>query len=423
LALVLGVAITLLVTAGLVGAKGKPPKPPPEPPGPAYTLIDLGHLGGGTSTAIGINESGQVAGNSMNADGKVHAFLVTPEDTDGDGKPDRWFHDDDDDGFNDLMTDLGLLGGGTLPNTNMEWFTAQAADINDHGQVVGWSSIDEPTQTERYHACLWNNGEIIDLGVFVAGGESVACAINNHGQIVGYQVSGNVAAGSFLILPEPNEQGELEWYRDDDDDGVNDLMTTLGSEFRVEDINDAGQVLGRKLLSQRALLLTPEEDTNGTLVWWRDEDGDGLSDLIVPLLPLEDGSGPTATGLNASGQVVGSSASGGKWNMTHAVRWSSDYDLPPTDLGAPGKLDTSLGVALNDQGDVVGRAGRNWPTWDLEAMLWTGGKMYYLLEILTNGEGIDSIEKAYDINNAGQIVGYTWRGEVNEAFVAIPTGN
>ena len=55
-----------------------------------YYYQDLGTLGGINTTAYGINNSGQVVGNSFDASGNVHAFLKSP------GQP---------------MQDLGTLGG------------------------------------------------------------------------------------------------------------------------------------------------------------------------------------------------------------------------------------------------------------------------------------------------------------------------
>jgi probable HAF family extracellular repeat protein len=72
---------------------------------------------------------------------------------------------------NNGMTNLGTLGG--------NWSTAW--DINDHGQVVGYSSVDQG----KSRAFYWDteNG-MIELPTF--GGNSLARSINNNGEIVGY---------------------------------------------------------------------------------------------------------------------------------------------------------------------------------------------------------------------------------------------
>src|SRR5687767_3877106 len=92
-------------------------------------MTDLGTLGC-FSTALGINDAGQIAGFSVTGDGANHAFLLTPEDTDSNGAPDRWFRDNSSDGKNDLMLDLG-------PNS-------VANDVNNAGQVVGSNTFYVP---------------------------------------------------------------------------------------------------------------------------------------------------------------------------------------------------------------------------------------------------------------------------------------
>ena len=70
-------------------------------------MTDLGTLGGDYSIAYGINDMGQVVGESTTDNGQTHAFITGP---DGVG-----------------MTDLGTLGGDY----------SLAFGINDAGQVVG----------------------------------------------------------------------------------------------------------------------------------------------------------------------------------------------------------------------------------------------------------------------------------------------
>src|SRR5919202_1397013 len=44
---------------------------------PPYTIVDLGTLGGATSDAYGLNDAGDVVGDSVTATGDTHAFLYT----------------------------------------------------------------------------------------------------------------------------------------------------------------------------------------------------------------------------------------------------------------------------------------------------------------------------------------------------------
>jgi probable HAF family extracellular repeat protein len=112
---------------------------------------DIGTLGGSSSDAWGINESGQIAGSAAIAnDDGVHAA--------------RWDAS--------TVVDLGTLGG-----TNSD-----AKDINENGQVVGSSAL---SGDEVTHAVLWSaDGVASDLGSLT--GDSLAYNLNNLGQVVGW---------------------------------------------------------------------------------------------------------------------------------------------------------------------------------------------------------------------------------------------
>jgi len=370
----------------------------------------------------------------------THPFIVVPEDTNGNGLPDQWFRDDNGDGLNDLLLQLGPPSS-HLPGLSYEGY---ARDINDSGQVVGdcrffdtgerLMFVVTPADVNGDGRLEWYwpdaNGANtlmtrLEIGLPVGTG-AFAEAINKHGQIVGRYFPPNSERGFLLEGLDTDANGVADtWFQDADQNGLNDLVTELGTarnpsgnvgSLCAVDINDAGWVVG---YSHGAFLIKPKVDpATGKRLWNEDQNGDGNNDLAI-FLPTLGGTSSFANAINSDGVIVGSSTLRNK-DTSHAVLWRLDAQgrATITDLGTMRGLDNYAG-GINSNLQVVGggrsqSAGGNL---SYAAWFWQNGVMTELSRLVQPGVVPGNYVEmgAADINDLGMFV-----GDVYGAFIAIP---
>ena len=248
---------------------------------------DLGFTGTG---AIGINSAGQVVGMTGGPNNAPNSFIWNPG------------------------TGMQLMPG--LGNAD-NWGNATA--INESGQVTGWAADGINGDIRTY---LWSqSGGIQNLGAVPGGSDTMSVALNASGQI-----AGNGAIGNYFYAFRWTAAG-----------GWQDLGA--GPFSNANGINASGAIVGD--------LYAPYGDPADGI--WQTQaflwtEATGLQILATPL----DGAGTTATGINASGLIVGV-------HDTSAVIWQDGtmIDLNSLLPAASGWVLQSAS-AVNDAGQIVG---------------------------------------------------------------------
>jgi probable HAF family extracellular repeat protein len=242
-----------------------------------------------------------------------------------------------------------------------------ATAINNQGQVVGWSSMNATDSVE--HAFLYSNGVMNDLGTF-GGNISQAKGLNNNGEVVG-----------IAYYPSNNLTHAFYYH------GGAIIDLTPGSNYHSEanSINDSGQIAGGYNDPNGTGFFHAFLYQNGTLTDLAPTDGTARSS--------------SASQINASGQVVGRMLSSPAYNQWYGFLWSGG--VLKTFLPIPSG-DYNQINGMNDAGLVVGAGVDAAGTSVTYPFLYNGNSVTYLFS---------TCGAASQINNASHVVGYFYSAD------------
>jgi probable HAF family extracellular repeat protein len=276
-------------------------------------------------------------------------------------------------------TDLGTLPGGSA---SFAYF------LSDSGLIAGGSedgAIDSNVGTPEFHAVLWSNGTISDLGT-LGGTSSLGTGVNDLGQVTGFAQRAKL--DPFSIVGLGTQTRAFLWQNGK----MQDLGTLGGPDSFAQYVNNNGQIAGVSYTSY-----TPDPNTGlpplDPFLWQ-----DGKMKDLGNLGGTNDFIGPFLFGLNKDGEVTGTMALTGD-QIYHAFLWNGNrlIDLNASSGGLGGNY--SFAQGLNDAGEVVGLATLTGDQVQ-HAFLWQNGAMTDLGTL--HG---DPCSEAGSINSSGQVVG------------------
>ena len=296
----------------------------------APAVIDFGAPAGSSSTVQAINAAGQVTG-ATDQNGPVASGQFSSH-------PFPW------------TEGVGLFDLSTLPLPG--FIPVSASHVNTLGQVGGsaFSTSGNPLAGLPGHAFLWTPGSVLrELGT-LGGDTSGATALNDEGQVAG---SSNIEFRPLRGFPNRVRHHAFLWTAPG---GMQDLGTLGGRNSDATALNALGQVAGSSDTANgtdlfadplaRAFFWSPSGPTAGRM---RD------------LGTLGGGRSSTASGLNDSGQVVGTSGTSPDNLLPHAFLWTAAeglVDLNTRIPTAPAGLTVTLATAISQGGAILAFADR-----------------------------------------------------------------
>jgi probable HAF family extracellular repeat protein len=238
--------------------------------------------------------------------------------------------------FQGVMTALPTLGG-----TN-----GYAAGVNQLGDVVGWAentvhdSTCVPPQVLQFEAVLWRSGGAVqELPPYPGDQDGAATAINSGGDAVGISGTCDNAVGAATA------RHALIWH-----DGIPRKIDTFGGHGwnTPTDINSHGQVVGFADIAddESGGVLSPYPLPLGFI--WSESTG------TVEIAPLPGDTYAIAYAINDEGVVVGQSFGGPEGSRAFIWFAGKSYDLNAL-LPAGSPLYLVYAEGINDRNEITGQ--------------------------------------------------------------------
>ena len=233
---------------------------------------DLGILPDGINSQVNwVSGNGLVTGNADNT--HTDPVLGTPFQIRGT----FWGHDH-------VITDIGALPG--------TYFAGPIA-VNNRDEVVGGAMNTIPDSNSMWglgyqtRAFYWKNGSMQDLGTLGTGTDAVAGLINERGQVVGVSYT-NASQSAFCAnFGYPLTAGSFIW---DHKGGMRDIGSLGGTCTLATDLNNRSQIVGISSLAG--------DQTYHPFVW------DAATGMTA-LMDASNGFSGYVNAINDRGQIVG----------------------------------------------------------------------------------------------------------------------
>jgi len=366
-----------------------------------YTLVDnstigwtmlmaFGTLGGDTSRALSVNDSGEVVGWADSFDGRVHAFrvvaggrlidlspdatrgeafridrtgLVVAAETDRQGRV-QLFVSEIGDGRTDLwdLADLAGAADQTFGPNALRHVAGNGLDQQDQPGAFFYQAGDE---------------DYLRITPPMGGSDVVLTGLGDASHAVGH------------FLTSGGDRHAMVWTAGS---GAIDLGTLGGPNSHATAVNGSGLVVG-----------TSDDGTGVLRAFRRDVTASG------PMIALGDLGGPTeAIAVNRRGDVLGFGEDGS--GDRHAIVWLSGQTVA-TDLGTLGGA-TSAPTAINANGEVIGQSLT--ATGEAQAFYWSANDGLTAVVPMgrTTSEAIDLTDSGFvliqSVDTGGDAHAFMW---------------